>query len=450
MTPKDALSAVLLMGSLALVVSAAQADELGCEQVERYTLGNGIDVVLQQDGSLPLVAVVNSVHAGSRNDPPGYAGLAHYVEHLLFREGGPFVSAFELYQGSGATMNALTRPDTTDYLALLPSEQLERALWIEARRLGLGLNALEESTAEAEKQVVLREQNQSRGYQPELSAAQAVDAALYGEGHPYHSLYSTVESIEPQTLADARWFFAQHYRLEQVRLIVVGDFEPTATRALIERYFGSLSQAAPPAPGKAPAAVDTAGDCRWAKQALVPNARRVILRTRSSLERIEITWPMPAGEDLEQVRPALGLLVSSVADKARQADLSHDVSMAPQNLELVKLWKLQINLMPGAELAQVEALVWEAQAELSELVQSDASRRGTRRSSELIKRLTKPSLLDRALKLTARECAASRCAAPSGEITPAQIALFDKKNALVFIAEQDKNASPEGSVEVLP
>src|SRR5262245_63835715 len=100
------------------------------------------------DAALPQVAIVSSMRAGFRDDPPGYEGLAHFVEHLTFRGAPGFASVFELYAEAGATgVNATTSSDTTDYYALLPAAQLERGLWLEARRLALGLDLIDERTA---------------------------------------------------------------------------------------------------------------------------------------------------------------------------------------------------------------------------------------------------------------------------------------------------------------
>src|SRR3954463_16212853 len=81
----------------------AAARSPSCEQVERYTLKNGLEVVLRPDHELPNVALVSSVHAGFRNDPQGYEGLAHYVEHLTFREAQSLADGIELYKQAGAT-----------------------------------------------------------------------------------------------------------------------------------------------------------------------------------------------------------------------------------------------------------------------------------------------------------------------------------------------------------
>lgn len=437
-------------GLLLTIASAAGAEQLACETVERYKLPNGIDVVLQADHALPLVAVVSSVHAGSRNDPPEYAGLAHYVEHLLFREGGPFASAFTLYDGSGATVNAITTPDTTSYQALLPSEQLERALWIEARRLGLGLNAVESATAEVEKEVVLRELSQRGGDETTFALQRAMREATYPPGHPYLSLHLSTDSVEAQSLATARWFFAQHYRLDQIRLIVVGDFDAAATRALIERHFGGLTDPPLPAAGSALKDPASADECRWAKQPIVPNKKRVTLFTRSRNESLAIRWPIPPGLDPSALRTAMGVLVGKVADRARDLDVSHRVYAVPESLELAKFYSLFIDIMPGQEFERAEPLVWEALAELKSTVLNDRDRRGIRRTSELVERLTKPSLLERAMKLTARECFATQCAPASGELVAEHVAALAQDKALLLELRYGQNAPPEGSVEVSP
>jgi insulinase (Peptidase family M16)/peptidase M16-like protein len=438
-----------LLVVLCMALGSARAEELECESVDRYRLANGVEVVLQVDRTLPVVAVVSSVHAGSRNDPRGYEGLAHYVEHLLFREAGPFASVFSLYAGSGATLNATTKPDTTDYFTTLPSEQLERALWVEARRLALGLNVLDEAIAEQEKQVVLREQAMRRGYKPGLLAARAVNTALFGPEHPYHTLFATEESIEPLTLADARWFFASHYRPDRTRLIVVGDFEPTVARELVERYFGALSSpATPPAQGTLAAGSPDA-ECRFARQTVVPSHHRLIVSTLSLNERIEFSWPVPAGQDPEQLRPVIGLLTSQVAERAREQDVSHRVSNDLTRLELANVYVLRIDLMPGVDFEKAEPLVWEAQAQLGQTTYGANTRRVLERASDLVQRLNEPSLMDRALKLTRRACVQTVCGAPS-EITPEQVAVFDKSKAVVLETRYGRNAPTDGSLEVLP
>ncbi|MET0412597.1 MAG: insulinase family protein [Polyangiaceae bacterium] len=438
------------MGLTMTLASAVGAEQLACETVERYQLQNGIDVVLQADHGLPLVAVVSSVHAGARNDPPGHAGLAHYVEHLLFREGGPFASVFTLYDGSGATVDATTTVDTTNYFALLPSEQLERALWIEARRLGLGLNALASETAEVEKEVVLRELSQRGGSKASFAAQQALREATYPPGHPYLSLRASEASIEGQSLATARWFFAEHYRLDQVRLIVAGDFEPAATRELIERHFGGLTDPPRTAPGSAATNPASADECRWAKQPIVPNKKRVTLFTRSRNEGLAIRWPIPPGLDPDALRIAMGVLVSKVADRARDLDVSHRVYSVPESLELAKFYTLTIEVMPGQDFERAEPLVWEALAELNSTVFDDRHRKAARRTSELIERLTRPALLQRALKLTARDCFATQCAPASGEVKPEHVAVLARDKALVLELRYGQNAPSEGSVEVSP
>src|SRR3569832_1610721 len=151
--------AAAVCAGLVVCAAPALARSPSCEQqLERYTLKNGLEVVLRPDHELPNVAIVSSVHAGFRNDPQGYEGLAHYVEHLTFRETQSLADGIELYKQAGATgVNATTSLDRTEYFAQLPRAQIERGLWLEARRIALGLDLLTAGSAEEERQVVLRE-----------------------------------------------------------------------------------------------------------------------------------------------------------------------------------------------------------------------------------------------------------------------------------------------------
>jgi len=181
------------------------------EAPQRRLLANGIEVVLLPDASLPQVAVVSSVRAGFRDDPPGYQGLAHFVEHLTFRGVPPFASVSELYAEAGATsVNATTSSDTTDYYALLPAAQLERGLWLEARRLAIGLDSIDEGTARDERAVLLREHELRYGYAPGFRLLSATYAALFAAPHPYHALFPSERSLERLSLDAARRFHAVH------------------------------------------------------------------------------------------------------------------------------------------------------------------------------------------------------------------------------------------------
>jgi zinc protease len=418
-----------------------------CESAERFTLRNGLEVVLVREGQLPTVAVVSSVHVGSRHDPPGYEGLAHYVEHLTFAGTPELPSAMDLYEEIGATdLNAITAPDTTDYYALVPAPQLERALWIEARRLGIGLNAVSDEKGRSEQQVLLREHEARFGYAPAFALMKATLAELYPADHPYQSQLASPESIERLTLGGARWFFAQHYRTDATRLVLVGGFEPDAAKALIEKHFGAL--AAPSSP-RAKAADGEA--CRWASSTRDVRGRRIVQHTRQKNERLELLWPLGPGEQPQQLRMRFSSLRGQLGEALEQTGLAHRVRDELVELELGSYWYLSVDVAPGQPFEQVESL-------LAKVVQDHASSTGQddvlpkRQRLELSEELARNGLLGRAQGLARRECTASACVDLSKHLTtldPVEQQRFALDGALRVERRHAIGASEDGDLEVV-
>lgn len=419
----------------------------GCEAAERLTLQNGVEVVLLREGSLPTVAIVSSVHVGSRDDPPGYEGLAHYVEHLTFGGTPELPSAMDLYEEIGAIgLNATTSADTTDYFALVPSSQLERAIWIEARRLGVGLNAITDEKGLSELRVLLREHESRNGYEPAYSLLKATYTELYAAEHPYHSMFPSPESIERLTLGGARWFFQQHYRTDATRLVLVGDFEPGAAKALVEKHFGVL--AAPLAPR---AEAKDGGACRWEKLARDVRGRRIVQHTRLKNERLELLWPLAPGEKVQGQSMRFSSLRGQLGEALEQTGLSHHSREDVAELELGGYWALSVDVAPGQPFEKVEALV-------KKVIQDHASWTGEddvlpkRQRLELSEDLVRTGLLRRAQALARRECTPSTCVDMNQFLittdpTVAQRFAFDA--ALVVEKRHSIGASEDGDLEVV-
>jgi predicted Zn-dependent peptidase len=437
-------AAVLLFGA----ERPAAALGPSCEEAERFTLRNGVEVVLVREGRLPTVAIVSSVHVGSRDDPPGYEGLAHYIEHLTFGGTPAFPSAMDLYEEIGANgLNATTSADTTDYFALVPSSQLERALWIEARRLGIGLNAIADEKALSEQRVLLREHEARNGYEPAYTLLKAIYAELYpAEEHPYHSWFASPESIERLTLGGARWFFAQRYRTDATRLVLVGDFEPAAAKALIEKHFGMLTAPA------FPLAVGKDGDaCHWEKVARDVGGRRIIQHTQQKIERLELLWPVAPGEQEQELSMRFGSLGGQLGEALQQTGLSYRVRQDRGELELGGYWSLSVDVAPGQPFEKVESLV-------AKVIRDHASSTGEedvvpkRQRLELSEDLARGGLLWRAQALARRECAPSACVDLSKHLTTTDAALkqrFAINGALIVERRHSVGASEDGDLEVI-
>ena len=136
---------------------------------QKFTLPNGLQVILSQDRRLPLVAVNLWYHVGPANEEPGRTGFAHLFEHLMFQgsKHTPPDSHFLMLEAAGATgVNGTTDYDRTNYFETLPSNQLELALWIESDRMGYLLDTVDQAALSNQQDVVRNERRQSLENQP--------------------------------------------------------------------------------------------------------------------------------------------------------------------------------------------------------------------------------------------------------------------------------------------
>lgn len=207
---------------------------------EAYQLSNGLRVILHEDHQASVVCVNIAYHAGSKNESVSRRGFAHLFEHLLF-EGSKHVArgAFDQYIAhAGGHDNAYTTEDITNYYEVLPSHQLELALWLESDRM-LEFAISEESLA-TQKSVVKEEKRERYDNTPYGSASIRMNRLTYQQFPYWWAVIGDMETIEAATLKDVREFFETFYRPSNAVLVLAGDFEPVQTRVLIEKYFGSI------------------------------------------------------------------------------------------------------------------------------------------------------------------------------------------------------------------
>lgn len=241
-------------------VGVAKADDPQVQiPFEKYTLPNGLDVILSEDHSIPFVQVNIWYNVGSKDEAPGRSGFAHLFEHLMF-QGSEHMDDdyFVPLQKIGAEINGTTTSERTNYFEGVPSDQLPLALWLESDRMGWLLPALTAEKLQNQKDVVRNERRQSYEDQPYGGAWLALNCALYPPDHPYHHpVIGSHEDLEAATLDDVRGFFSRWYSPSNASLVVAGDFDPEFVRGRIERLFGGL-----PAPraehAEAPARPDAA------------------------------------------------------------------------------------------------------------------------------------------------------------------------------------------------
>ena len=219
--------------------SALNAQSITMIKYEKKVLANGLRVLVQEDFSTPLVAVNVAYNVGSRNDNPHRTGFAHLFEHLMFG-GSKHVEDFDDYlQTAGGDANAFTNNDITNYYNILPAENIETALWLEADRMGyLTLN---KKALEVQRKVVVEEFSETCLNQPYGDIWHHVSDLAYKE-HPYRwpVIGLVPEHISEATLEDVSSFFKTHYTPANAVLVLAGNIKSVDGFALAEKWFGDL------------------------------------------------------------------------------------------------------------------------------------------------------------------------------------------------------------------
>jgi len=226
---------------------------------EHYQLANGLDVILAPDKTVPLVAVNVWYHVGSGHEVPGRTGFAHLFEHMMF-QGSKHVGEdrhFETLKQVGVeNVNGTTNGDRTNYFEVVPSNQIETALWLESDRMGWLLDLLSKKSLDNQIEVVRNERRQNYDNRPYGKALFAEYEALYPEGHPYR--YLTIgkhEDLVNASLDDVKGFFKTWYVPANATLTVSGDFELAHGKQLVEKWFGTLPASVKPTVVTVPAPV---------------------------------------------------------------------------------------------------------------------------------------------------------------------------------------------------
>ncbi len=212
--------------------------------VREHRLANGLTVLFHEDHSVPVVSLQVWYHVGSKNERPGRSGFAHLFEHIMFKGSENLAPGeFTDYISSiGGRYNATTDFDRTLYFEIIPSNHLERLLWMEADRM----RALDVSEANflSERDVV-KEERRLRVDNPPFGRLFEVVLASTFTTHPYKILsIGSMADLDAATIEDVRAFHKLYYVPNNATLVVSGDFDPTQTLAWIEKYFAPIPKGA--------------------------------------------------------------------------------------------------------------------------------------------------------------------------------------------------------------
>ncbi|PKG97808.1 pitrilysin family protein [Paraglaciecola sp. MB-3u-78] len=209
----------------------------------QYQLDNGLTVILHPDNSDPLVHIDITYHVGSGREEAGKSGFAHFFEHMMFQgsENVADEQHFGLITESGGTLNGSTNQDRTNYYETVPSNQLERMLWLEADRMGFFLNAVTKQKFENQRETVKNERGQNYDNRPYGLLRERVNEALFPEGHPYSwSTIGYIEDLNRANLNDLKKFFLRWYGPNNATLTIGGDMDEQQTLAWVKQYFGGI------------------------------------------------------------------------------------------------------------------------------------------------------------------------------------------------------------------
>jgi zinc protease len=322
---------------------------------EKYTLANGLVVILSEDHRLPLVSTNIWYHVGPANEIPGRTGFAHLFEHMMF-EGSKHVPGnahFRYLEAAGASdINGTTDFDRTNYFETLPSNQLELALWLESDRMGYLPDKLDQASLTNQQDVVRNERRQNIENSPYGIVEEGVFHLLFPKIHPYHAdVMGSHADIQAAKLEDVRNFFKLYYAPNNASLAIVGDFDPAQARQLVEKYFGPLKRGAPVPKISAVTPPITA-------------ERRAVIHDQVELPRVYMAWltsPVfkPGDADADLASEILGGGKSSRLYKnlVYKKQIALDVSASQQSLILGSVFEIVVTARPGHTADEMEKAV---------------------------------------------------------------------------------------------
>jgi zinc protease len=210
---------------------------------QKYTLSNGLTVILHKDASDPLVHVDMTYHVGSAREELGKSGFAHFFEHMMFQgsENVADEQHFKIITEAGGTLNGTTNSDRTNYFQTVPANQLEKMLWLESDRMGFLVDAVTQEKFEVQRETVKNERGQRVDNRPYGQLNERVSEALYPAGHPYSwPVIGFMDDLNRVNVNDLKAFFLKWYGPNNATLTIGGDIDAMATLALVEQYFGSI------------------------------------------------------------------------------------------------------------------------------------------------------------------------------------------------------------------
>ncbi|MFN2635483.1 MAG: M16 family metallopeptidase [Gemmatimonadaceae bacterium] len=349
-------------------------------QFEKYTLPNGLEVILHEDHSTPIVAVNTWYHVGSGDEQVGRTGFAHLFEHIMFMGSQHVpVGAFDQQlEAAGANNNGSTTEDRTNYYETLPSNALPLALWLDSDRMGYLLPTMDLPKVDLQRDVVKNERRQRVDNVPYGKADETILAALYPKSHPYSwPVIGSMTDLSAASLTDVQNFFRTYYAPNNATLTVAGDFDRASTKKLIAQYFGPIPRG--PAVHR-----------RTSVPAVsIPRDTFLVLEDKVQLPRLYYTWH--SVKNFANDDAALDILAQIVANDKNSRlykklvydlQVAQSVSAFQNGSRLDGYFQIEITPKPGQKSADIDRLV---QTEIANVISGGVSARELQRAQNLYK-----------------------------------------------------------------
>jgi zinc protease len=329
---------------------------------QKYTLDNGLEVILIPDKTMPLVAVNVWYHVGNGEEVPGKSGFAHLFEHMLF-QGSSHVGAdkhFDILKKIGASVvNGTTNSDRTNYFEVVPSDQLPTALWLESDRMAYLLPLLTEASLANQIDVVRNERRQRIDNVPYGPSSLELSNLMYPEGHPYK--YQTIgrhEDLEGASIDDVRSFYKTWYVPANATLSIAGDFDVAYAKAQVLQWFGDLPKSEKPTIVPIP-------------MPHVKRQREEITDKFAKLRQITFSWHTPGAFQDGDADLTLAGSILGGGDASRlnrilvvEKQLAQSVRAVQDDGQFSSTFDVTITLRSDADLAAVEQIVEDEVARL--------------------------------------------------------------------------------------
>ena len=348
-------AAILALGSLATPAAAGVKPPQVKLDFEKYTLPNGLEVILREDHRLPIVAVNTWYHVGPANEAVGRTGFAHLFEHMMFQSSGHVGEdqIWKYLEGAGASLiNGTTEFDRTNYMEDIPSNQLELALWLESDRMGFLQDRLTAASLANQQDVVRNERRQSVENAPYQLPEETLNQLLFPKGHPYYAwVIGSHADVQAAKIDDVKDFFKRYYCPNNASLVIVGDIDKAKTKALVAKYYGTIPRGEPVPPITATTPPITA-------------EKRATVTDKVELARVYMAWltpPIykPGDAEAYVVADILGggkasrLFKSLVYEK----QIAQDVNVAQSSYTLGSTFQVTATVKPGHTPDEVEKAI---------------------------------------------------------------------------------------------